>query len=116
MLPVELILLYTVYLGMGPGACKISKPLDAGFILFPFWVGLISVVPVSCARQSAFYTELATAYQLRYPFHQCINFLEVEAMYNARAYNPKSGGPIFAASAHAITKTVFRSGPSRQRD
>ena len=43
---------------------------------------------------SAFYTELATAYQLKYPFHQCINFLEVEATYNARAYNPKSGlGP-----------------------
>ena len=34
MLPVELILLYMVYLGMGPGACEISKPLDAGFILF----------------------------------------------------------------------------------
>ena len=47
MLPVELILLYMVYLGMGPGAYKISKPLDAGFILFQFWVGLISVVPVS---------------------------------------------------------------------
>ena len=47
MLPVELILLYMVYLGMGPGACKISRPLDAGFILFQFWVGLISVVPVS---------------------------------------------------------------------
>ena len=31
---------------MGPGAYKISKPLDAGFILFQFWVGLISVVPV----------------------------------------------------------------------
>ena len=46
MLPVELILLYMVYLGMGPGACKISRPLDAGFILFQFWVGLISVVPV----------------------------------------------------------------------
>ena len=46
MLPVELILLYMVYLGMGPGAYKISKPLDAGFILFQFWVGLISVVPV----------------------------------------------------------------------
>ena len=42
-------------------------------------------------RQSTFYTELATAYQFRYPFHQCINFLEVEATYNARAYNPKSG-------------------------
>ena len=47
MLPVELILLCMVYLGMGPGAYKISKPLDAGFILFQFWVGLISVVPVS---------------------------------------------------------------------
>ena len=35
-----------VYLGMGARACKISRPLDAGFILFPFWVGLISVVPV----------------------------------------------------------------------
>ena len=35
-----------VYLGMGPGAYKIPKPLDAGFILFQFWVGLISVVPV----------------------------------------------------------------------
>ena len=46
MLPVELILLYMVYLGMGPGACEISRPLDAGFILFQFWVGLISVVPV----------------------------------------------------------------------
>ena len=31
---------------MGPGACEISKPLDAGFIIFQFWVGLISVVPV----------------------------------------------------------------------
>ena len=31
---------------MGARACKISRPLDAGFILFPFWVGLISVVPV----------------------------------------------------------------------
>ena len=46
MLPVELILLCMVYLGMGPGAYKISMPLDAGFILFQFWVGLISVVPV----------------------------------------------------------------------
>ena len=36
-----------VYLGMGPGACKISSPLDAGFILFQFWVGPISVVPVT---------------------------------------------------------------------
>ena len=35
-----------VYLGMGARACKISRPLDAGFILFQFWVGLISVVPV----------------------------------------------------------------------
>ena len=50
MLPVELILLYMVYLGMGPGAYKISKPLDAGFILFQFWVGLISVVPVQALR------------------------------------------------------------------
>ena len=46
MLPVELILL--CILGMGPGAYKISKPLDAGFIIFQFWVGLISVVPVAC--------------------------------------------------------------------
>ena len=35
-----------VYLGMGAGACKISRSLDAGFILFQFWVGPISVVPV----------------------------------------------------------------------
>ena len=35
-----------VYLGMGPGACKISRHLDTGFILFQFWVGPISVVPV----------------------------------------------------------------------
>ena len=35
-----------VYLGMGQDACQISRHLDAGFILFPFWVGPISVVPV----------------------------------------------------------------------
>ena len=37
------------------------------------------------ARQSAFYTELATEYQLRYSFHPCINFLEVEVTYITRA-------------------------------
>ena len=42
-----------VYLGMGARACKISRPLDAGFILFPFWVGLISVVPVPEAETEA---------------------------------------------------------------
>lgn len=39
-----------VYLGMGPGACKISRHLDTGFILFQFWVGPISVVPVLTFR------------------------------------------------------------------
>ena len=61
MLPVGLILLYMVYLGMGPGACKFSRPLNAGFILFQFWVGLISVVPVL--------TVLAVVGAVSHPFH-----------------------------------------------
>jgi len=59
MLPVEVILLCMVYLGMGPGAYKIPKPLDAGFILFQFWVGLISVVPVTSGPAS--YQNLANS-------------------------------------------------------
>ena len=35
-----------VYLVMGQDVCKISRSLDDGFILFQFWVGPISVVPV----------------------------------------------------------------------
>ena len=66
MLPVELILLYMVYLGMGPGAYKISKPLDAGFILFQFWVGLISVVPV-CAEMFDCNDYNGSAEKLWYP-------------------------------------------------
>ena len=31
---------------------KFSRPLDAGFILFQFWVGLISVVPVTVVEES----------------------------------------------------------------
>ena len=33
-----------VYLGMGPGAYKISKPLDAGFILFLHLYVIIAMI------------------------------------------------------------------------
>ena len=53
-------LLVMVYLGMGPGVCKISRLLDAVFILFQFWVGPISVVPVKQTTFNVWQTTGAT--------------------------------------------------------
>ena len=91
--------IYLLPPSLRPSPCKMSEPTK--WLGWPAGVRPVQDVRADQCKMSdrdpnlsadrrlvgakAFYTEIATVYQLRYPIHQCINFLEVEATYLTRA-------------------------------